>query len=465
MSEILRWSAVETVARLRAKTVSAEEVSAAHLERLEAVNPALNAIVGAVPDALTRARAIDRGEIAPGVLHGAPITTKINADQAGLPNTNGLPVQAENIAPGHSAVIGNLMGAGAVVIGRTNTPEMSLRWCTSNPLHGVTLNPWDAAITPGGSSGGASASLAAGVGVLAHGNDLGGSVRYPAHCCGLVGHRPSLGRVPAFNPSAPAERPPMTMLMSVQGPLARSVADARLGLAAMRGFSPDDPMWSAAPGWGGGAGTGRIGIGTGFATAPAPDVADAVAKATKAAEAAGYEVVEVDLPAVERVAELWGQLLFTETEGFYADFIRAHGTEDLQRWLHAFMEYYQILDLQGYMAAMAERSAHQRAWAHLFTDVDALILPVSQLPAFENDLDFKDPAAAPVLIDAQKPLCVVNFLGLPSCALPTHVADGLPQGVQIVGPMHGDDGVLDVAEALEASLGSVLGQMPEAFRI
>ncbi|MEO0391132.1 MAG: amidase [Pseudomonadota bacterium] len=467
MSDILRWSAVETVARLRARTISAAEVCAAHLAHMEAVNPAVNAVVDQVPDAMARAEAIDRGHIAPGLLHGAPITTKINADQAGLATTNGLPVQAGNLAPDHSAVVSNLMDAGAVVIGRTNTPEMSLRWCTSNPLHGVTLNPWGAAITPGGSSGGASASLAAGIGVLAHGNDLGGSVRYPAHCCGLVGLRPSLGRVPAFNPSAPEERPPMTMLMSVQGPLGRSVADVALGLAAMRGFSPDDPMWSAAPQWGGsGAPVRRVGVVTaGFDTAPAAEVADAVTRASGAAEAAGLEVVEVSLPQAERCADLWGQLLFTETEGFYAEFIAAHGSDALQRWLAAFQGYFTTLDLQGYMQAIAERGAHQRAWAHLFADVDALIMPVSLIPPFDNDLDFRDPSAGPTIIDAQKPLYVVNFLGLPACALPTHVAGGVPQGVQVVGPMHDDMRVLEVAAMLETQLGSILDQIPAQFRM
>jgi len=143
MSEILTWSAVETVARLRAKTVSAAEVCVAHLARLEAVDPALNAIADRVPDAMARAEAIDQGEMVPGLMHGAPI----NTDQEGLVNTNGLPIQADNVAPGHSAAIGNLMEAGAVVVGPTNTPEISLRWCTSNPLHGVTRNPWDMSIT------------------------------------------------------------------------------------------------------------------------------------------------------------------------------------------------------------------------------------------------------------------------------------------------------------------------------
>ncbi len=462
MSEIISWSAVETVARLRARSVSASEVTAAHLARLEAVNPKINAVVDHVPDAMARAEAIDNGTRPAGLLHGAPITTKVNADQAGLANTNGLPVQADNIAPADSAVVGNLVAAGAVVVGRTNTPEMSLRWCTSNPLHGVTLNPWDNRVTPGGSSGGASSALAAGIGVIAHGNDLGGSVRYPAHCCGLVGLRPSLGRIPAFNPSAPGERPPMTMQMSVQGPIGRSVADVALGLKAMRGFSPDDPMWSAAPHFGRARGGGPLRIGValnGFETAPSAEVADALKRAQRAAEAAGLRVEEVTLPAAERCAQIWGQLLFTETKGFYTDFIQTHGSDDLQRWLQAFQDYFSVLDLQGYMETIAERGALQRAWAHLFMDFDALIMPVSLIPPFENDLDFRAPDKAPFLIEAQKPLYVVNLLGLPACALPTHIANGIPQGVQVVGAMHDDDRVLDVAGILEAELGTIVQQL------
>ena len=117
------------------------------------------------------------------------------------------------------------------------------------------------------------------------------------------------------------------------------------------------------------------------------------------------------------------------------------------------------------MEAIAERGVHQRAWAHLLSDVDALIMPVSLIPPIENALDFKDPSAGPTLIAAQKPLCVINFLGLPSCALPTHVAGGIPQGVQVVGAMHDDVRVLNVAEALERELGSVLGQMPEPYGV
>ena len=142
------------------------------------------------------------------------------------------------VAPEDAPVVRNLRNAGAIVIGLTNTPEFSLRGFTDNPLHGLTHNPWDPAITCGGSSGGAAASVVLGIGAIAHGNDIGGSLRWPAHCTGIATIRPTLGRVPAFDPSAPAERPLLAQLMSVQGPLAREVRDVRLGLAAMSARDP-----------------------------------------------------------------------------------------------------------------------------------------------------------------------------------------------------------------------------------
>lgn len=464
MSEILRWSAVETVERLKSRDVSAVEVAQNHLARMEEVNPSINAIVDDVPDVLDMARDIDEGRRAPGVLHGAPITTKINADQVGLVNTNGFAALAKNISPDDSAVIGNFRREGAVILGRTNTPEMSLRWCTSNPHHGTTLNPWNPAITPGGSSGGASSSLASGIGVIAHGNDLGGSVRYPAYCCGLAGLKPSRGRIPAYNPSAPVDRPEMTMAFSVQGPLGRSVADVRLGLAAMRGFHSGDANWTAAPANGRSRSNGPLRIGIVHEPMDAqthPAVMRAVDKASEAARLAGMETREIKLPEAERVSEVWGRLLFTETEMMYGDFLRANGSENLMRWLGAFMENFESLDLQGYIEHMAERARLQRVWAGLWDELDALIMPTSLLPPFENDMDFKKPELAADIIAAQQPLCVVNAIGLPSLAIPTHVEDGIPLGVQIMGPMHDDDAILDIGSHIETALDAkVLQQMP-----
>ena len=144
-------------------------------------------------------------------------------------------------------VVRNLKKAGAIVIGLTNTPEFSFRGFTDNPLHGLTLNPWNPDITCGGSSGGAGAAVAAGIGTIAHGNDIGGSLRWPAHCNGVVTIKPTQGRVPAYNESAAAERPMLAHLMSAQGPLARSVADVRAALEVMSQRDPRDPWWVPAP--------------------------------------------------------------------------------------------------------------------------------------------------------------------------------------------------------------------------
>lgn len=468
MSEIVTWSARETVERLRKREISAFEACEAHLARIEAVNPDINAIVDAVPDALEQAKAIDNGTRDPGLLAGAPVTTKINTDQLGLAATNGLPALAGNIAPEDAPVVANLKAAGGVIVGRTNTPEYSMRWCSSNPLHGVTRNPWDLSKTPGGSSGGASAAVAAGIGVIAHGNDVGGSIRYPAFCCGLAGLRPSRGRIPAFNPTAPVERAPMTAAMSVQGPLGRSVADVQLGLDAMRGYSANDPAWSAAPANGRSRRDGPLRMAfvhAPFDTPTHSDLQQAVTLAEEAARRVGVEVVEVTLPDVEDVARLWGNLLFTETKLMMMDAAARDGSPEINRWLTGFQDHFQVLDLMGYMQGIAQRTTLQRKWAHMFEDVDFVVMPTSLAPPIENDLDINSPELAGEIADIQKPLYVVNLLGLPALALPTHVAGGLPLGVQIIGPMHDDDAVLAAGAVLEAELGSVLGQMPEKFRL
>ena len=210
---IWQWSAVETAAAIRDGVITSEEVVQVHVERMHAVNPALNAVVIDLSEqAIADARAADRAKssgAALGKLHGVPVTIKINIDVEGQANSNGVVAFKDNIAPGDSPVTANLKKAGAIIIGLTNTPEFSMRGFTDNPLHGLTLNPWDNAITCGGSSGGAGASIAAGIGAIAHGNDIGGSLRWPAFCNVIATIKPTQGRIPAFNPSATVERPLM----------------------------------------------------------------------------------------------------------------------------------------------------------------------------------------------------------------------------------------------------------------
>ena len=203
MQDLWRLSAAELAALIRSKKVSAKEAATAGLARLDAVNPKINAVVDHRPeDVLAQASAVDaaigRGEDA-GPLGGVPVTVKVNIDQEGFATTNGLKLQRDAIAKSNNPVIDNLRKSGAVILGRTNCPAFSYRWFTSNLIHGDTKNPRDPSITPGGSSGGAGAAVAAGIGHIAHGTDIAGSIRYPAYACGVHGLRPTLGRIPAFN--------------------------------------------------------------------------------------------------------------------------------------------------------------------------------------------------------------------------------------------------------------------------
>ncbi|MEC7258257.1 MAG: amidase, partial [Pseudomonadota bacterium] len=250
MTESFRWQATRIAEAIRAGEITAAQVARDHLDRIDAVNPGLNAIVQHDADAAVKeAEAVDaalaRGDD-PGPLAGVPVTIKVNVDQAGCATTNGLTLQRDLMAQSDSPVVANLRAAGAVIVGRTNTPAFSMRWFTDNGLHGRTLNPRNAALTPGGSSGGAASAVAAGMCAIGHGTDIAGSIRYPAYACGLQGIRPTLGRVPARNASG-QDRLIGAQLMAVSGPIARSVADLRLALAAMAVGSAEDPWWVPAP--------------------------------------------------------------------------------------------------------------------------------------------------------------------------------------------------------------------------
>src|SRR5246500_917233 len=250
MQDLWRLSAADLAALVTSKKVSAKEAAPSALARLDAVNPKINAVVDHRPeDVLAQAGRIDamiaRGEDA-GPLAGVPVTVKVNIDQQGFATTNGLKLQRDVIAKDNSPVIDNLRKAGAVLLGRTNCPAFSYRWFTTNLIHGDARNPRDPSITPGGSSGGAGAAVAAGIGHIAHGTDIAGSIRYPAYACGVHGLRPTVGRIPAFNASLP-ERTIGPQSSAVSGPLARSIGDLRIALNAMSGKDVRDPRWVPAP--------------------------------------------------------------------------------------------------------------------------------------------------------------------------------------------------------------------------
>src|SRR5579871_1662236 len=306
MQDLWRLSAADLAALVKSKKVSAREAATAALARLDAVNPKINAVVDHRPDDVLKQAAdvdatIARGDD-PGPLAGVPVTVKVNIAQEGFANTNGLTLQRDAIAPANSPVVDNFRKAGAVILGRTNCPAFSYRWFTTNLIHGDTRNPRDSGITPGGSSGGAGAAVASGIGHIAHGTDIAGSIRYPAYVNGVHGLRPTTGRLAAYNAALP-ERTIGPQISAVSGPLARTIADLRISLAAMAGYDPRDPWWVPAPPEGPVKPKLAAVCVNPDGLDPVPEVKAAVLDAGKRLERAGWAVEEInDTPPLQEAA-------------------------------------------------------------------------------------------------------------------------------------------------------------------
>ena len=457
MSEPLwRWPAHRLTGAIRAGAVSAREATVSALDRVQAVNPALNAIVDLLPDeALAAADAADaarrRGD-ALGPLHGVPVTVKVNVDLRGRATTNGVVAFKDNIAADDSPVVANLRRAGAVIIGRTNTPAFSVRWFTDNDLHGRTYNPWSRAHTPGGSSGGASSAVAAGMGAIAHGNDLAGSVRYPAYCTGVLGLRPSFGRVPAFLPSAKEERPLSMAMMSVQGPLARHVADLRLALAAMSPGDSRDPWWVPAPL----AGPApprplRVAMTVQCHGAPAdPAVVAAVRQAGAWLADAGYLVEEVEPPDLGEAHRLWNLVANDEARFFMWPAIEQLGDEGVRRAFGWMLADSPALDHAEHLRAFARRSTLIRRWQVFMERYPLVLGPVSGEPPFPWGLDVESADTMARVLRAQEFQFALPLLGLPGLSVPTGQVGAVPMGVQLTAPRFREDLLFDAAEVIEA---------------
>lgn len=459
MNEIWQWGAVKTAAAIRNKDISAKDAVAAALARMEAVNNSVNAVTvemsAEARKAAEFADTVQSTGVATGPLHGVPITIKENIDQKGYSTPNGIPDLDKIIATEDSPVVSNLRKAGAIIIGRTNTPEFSYRWFTDNPLRGKTLNPWDYDVTPGGSSGGASSAVALGIGAMAHGNDLGGSLRYPAYACGVATIRPSIGRVPAYNPTGTEERPPMVQLMSVQGPIAREVRDVRLSLDAMMQHDPRDPWHTAAPLDGLRL---RTPIKVALTKTPTgipchPTVANAVDDAGRILAAAGYEVELVDPPLGAEIAEAWRSLLMTDTQVMSEAAMRSLGSEDFIRVLDGYLAASNARDLESQTRAFADRTRLLRSWSIFMEEYPLVVAPVSQTPPLPQNDDQRGNERIREILDEQSMLYAVNLLGLPAATVPTGIADGIPTGVQIIGRRFREDTCLDAAQVIENSVG------------
>lgn len=454
-SELWRWSASDLARGIAAGEISSREAVQSTLERIAHVNPVLNAIVQVLSEeALAASDVADaavRAGYRLGPLHGVPVTTKVNVDQRGCATTNGVVEFRNVIAAEDSPVVANLRKAGAIIIGRTNTPAFSHRWFTDNDLHGATINPWGKGLTPGGSSGGAASAVASGMGAIGHGNDFGGSIRYPAYACGVAGLRPTPGRIPAFNPSATTDRPITAQLMSVQGPLARSVSDVRLALSAMAQPDMRDGNWMPVPLTGPEL---QHPLGVAIAPSPfgdeAPEVVAAVRTAGRWLSEAGYAVEEVEPPRLAEAADIWHRLVINEERRGLAPLIRKFGDARSRYNLDCHLAYAPELDGDQVLACFEQRLGTIRAWQLFQERYPIIILPVSAQLPFRFGQDQEDAEVVRALIDAQRPLLAIPALGFPALSVPTGIADGKPVGVQVIAGRFREDVCLAAGEAIEA---------------
>lgn len=455
-NELWPLSASEVARLVRARKVSAREVADDALRRLDAVNPRINAIVDCRPDLVREQADQVDSELArgndPGPLAGVPVTVKINIEQAGFATTDGSRLRENLIAKSNSPAVDNVVRAGAVLLGRSNAPTFAIRWFTSNLLYGGTHthNPRNPLLTPGGSTGGGAAAVVTGIGHIALGTDIGGSIRYPAYACGVHGLRPSLGRVPFYNESLP-EATIGGQVMHVVGPLARTVEDLRICLSAMSGVDPRDPWSVPAPLEGP-----PVPLHAALCLRPAgkqvaPEVEAAVLDAGRRLADAGWTVEEIDdTPPLNESAEVNEWLWLADGFAQLADTAERDGDPGALAVVAALKPRIKTYPADAVARALIKRATVVRQWQLFLNQYAVLLIPVSAELAFPDQLDLQGSAAFQRVWDSQFLVRATPALGLPILAVSTGLVGQTPVGVQIVANRYREDLCLRAGEAIEA---------------
>ena len=477
----MEWTfatAEQLAAALRAGDVTSAELTDQAIARIERDDPVINAIcvrdfdrARASAQHADQARA--RGEDRP--LLGIPVTVKESYNIAGLPTTWGMPTYRDFVPAEDAVQVSRLKAAGAVVLGKTNVPTGLQGWQSSNEIYGTTNNPWDHDRTPGGSSGGSAAALACGFGALSIGSDIGGSLRTPAHFCGVYGHKPTLGLVAGRGmvpPATPAL--PVDPDLAVVGPMARTARDLTLLLDVMAG---PDPL--------------TLGMAYDVTLPPArhqrlsdfrvlvldehpllPTGSAVRAGVDRVADALVDGGAHVErhsplLPDLAEAATLYPQLLFSgaaarlPVEAYEQLRTRAAGLSADDRSLDAERLRWMVFGHRDWIEANDRRELHRHGWRQFFAEFDAVVCPVTPTPAFPHDHS-PDPLGCRTDIDGvEYPFFdqlvwagLATMPGLPATAVPAGLSpDGLPVGVQLIGPMFEDRTPLRLAELLEQRIG------------
>lgn len=451
--ELWHKSAHELAAMIRGKQVSSREVVTSHLERIDAVNPRVNAVtVTLAESAMAAADKADASQ-STGPFHGVPFTIKENIDCVGSATTNGVPAFADAMPVADAPVVARMKAAGAIPLARTNLPEMGLRITTDNPLRGRTNNPWDITRTAGGSSGGEAASLATGMSPIGLGNDIGGSLRNPAYCCGIASLKPTTGRIPFVQSIPGAPQPNSFRLMCVEGPMARSVADLNIAYRVLSGWHPNDP-YSVPAALEGPAVARRVALVTQMpnSTLPAATTA-AIHEAGEHLRAAGWQVEEVTPPELARVNEIWTRVLGLDLQN-RLPLLTPIMSEGAVGMLMRFLDAFDLAATSG-TELYSERDRLAVAWSAFFQEYPLVIGPTwADLP-FLHDADIDPETGIETFQRRLQFITPGNLLGLPAVALPMGVVDGLPTGVQIYADRWREDLCLDAAGLIEARVGHI----------
>ena len=456
--EIWRNNATDLADMIAAGDVSSLEVVDSHLDRIEEVNGWLNAVTRVLADeARVAAKDADKAVAAGdelGPLHGVPCTIKENVDVAGTPTTQGLPVFADLISPTDAPLVERLRSAGAIPIGRTNLPELGLRISTDNPLHGLTRNPWHPERTAGGSSGGEGSAIASGMSPLGLGNDIGGSVRNPAFCCGITAIKPTHGRLPAFSVFEHDQNPALSsQIMLTDGPMARSVSDLRTAMGILNGRDIRDPRSVDVPLDGPDTKRQAAVVKHIPGVACHPSVIEGIKRAASSLAEAGWEIVESTPPGIDLCSEIWAHLLGADVS-LLMDAARPILSKEMAEALDSGITEQFSREIISPDVIHVERSRLAREWSLFFAENPVVIMPTWPHPPFEHGADIREESRQE-LVETLRFITPANVLGVPSVALPVGVSDALPQGVQCVADRWRDDLALEAAGDIEESLGII----------
>jgi len=463
MSDLTFLSASEIAGQIRTRKVSPVEVIEGHLARVEKLNPKINAFVqldhrGALAQARQAEAAVMQDQNL-GPLHGVPISIKSSIDVAGMRCEAGTKLRAGHVANADAPLVTRLRNAGAIILGVTNTPELLMAWETDNLLYGRTNNPWDLSRTAGGSSGGEAAAIASGCSAGGVGSDGGGSIRVPAHFCGICGLKPTPGRIPATGHYPQSVGP--FALLGVVGPMARTIADLKLVFEVMQGPDIGDPSATPVPvRWPSSVELQKIRIGyfeDDGRIPVTPETRLAVRQAAEALRNAGFEVQPFRPENLEKIRQLWwkffgiagGMLLGPMTRGHEAELSPI--LKEFNGWVTAEEPH----TAQTLLDCWIERDLLRMQIFEAMEKFPVLLCPVASIPAFrhgERSWQVEDQTVQ--YLDAWSYCEWFNLLGMPGAVVPvTRSPEDLPIGVQVVARPWEEESVLAILQVIEQARG------------